>query len=130
MDDIDDDVFALSAMEHEQYHESSTGITTKIPPQFDGQTSWFQYEDLIDDWIDLTTLENSRHGPALKNRLCGEAAVYKTLLDRDILKTAGGVQQFKDVLRPNFVKGTQSIFLWHFSNLFGVTGETKIMSSG
>ena len=33
------------------------GISTKIPPLFDVSTSWFKYEELIDDWLDLTVLE-------------------------------------------------------------------------
>ena len=91
------------------------GITTKVPPMFDGRTSWFSYEEQVDDWIDLTTLDPEKHGPALKNRLTGDAAVYKPLLDRDLLKDANtGAQYFKDVLRPHFVKGSQSVFLWRF----------------
>ena len=34
-----------------------SGITAKIPPLFDGPTSWFRYEELIDDWLDFTVLE-------------------------------------------------------------------------
>ena len=45
------------------------GITTKISPLFDGPTSWFKYEELIDDWLDLTMLEAGTRGPALKTRL-------------------------------------------------------------
>ena len=105
--------FASSGMENWQQR----GITTKVPPLFDGKTSWFQYEELIDDWVDLTTLDEDKHGPALKNRLVGEAAVYKTLLDRNILKTQDGVNHFKSILRPNFVKGAQSVFLWRFFQL-------------
>ena len=70
----------------------------------DGRTSWFQYEEIIDDWLGLTTLDPDKHGPALKNRLVGEAAVYKSLLDRDVLKTRECVRHFKDALRPNCVK--------------------------
>ena len=33
------------------------GITTKIPPLFDGSTSWFKYDESNDDWLDLTVLE-------------------------------------------------------------------------
>ena len=36
---------------------AGSGITMKIPPLFDGSTSWFKYEELIDDWLDLTVLE-------------------------------------------------------------------------
>ena len=55
--------------------------------------------------------------PSAENRLAGEAAVYKKLLDREILKSPEGVQHFKDVLRPNFVKGAQNVFLWRFFQL-------------
>ena len=44
----------------------------KNPPRYDGATSWFKYEELIDDWLDLTVLEESKRGPALKNRLFSE----------------------------------------------------------
>ena len=33
---------------------ASSGNAVKIPPLFDGSTSWFKYEELIDDWLDLT----------------------------------------------------------------------------
>ena len=36
---------------------AGSGITTKIPLLFDGSTSLFKYEELIDDWLDLTVLE-------------------------------------------------------------------------
>ena len=29
---------------------AGSGITTKIPPLFDGSASWFKYEELIDGW--------------------------------------------------------------------------------
>ena len=47
----------------------ASGITTKIPPLFDESTSWFKYEELIDDWLDLTVFEPAKRGTALKNRL-------------------------------------------------------------
>ena len=62
----------------------TTQVTTKVPPSYDGKTSWFSYEDAIDDWCDITELEDEKRGPALRNRLEGEAAVYKRVLDRDI----------------------------------------------
>ena len=51
---------------------AACGITTKIPPMCDGSTSWFKYKELIDDWLDLTVLEESKRGPALMNRLISE----------------------------------------------------------
>ena len=52
------------------------GITTKIPQLFDGSTSWFQYEELIEDWLDRAVLEETKRGQALKNRLVGDAEMY------------------------------------------------------
>ena len=56
---------------------ASSGSTVKIPPLCDGPTSWFKYEERTDDWQDLTVLETRKRGPALKNRLIGNAAIYK-----------------------------------------------------
>ena len=56
-------------------------MTPKVPPQFDGQSSWFEYEDLIDDWLGITTLDPDKHGPSLKNALVGSASFYKSMLD-------------------------------------------------
>ena len=68
----------------------TTQVTTKVPPGFDGKTSWFAFEDAIDDWCDITELETEKWGPALRNRLEGEASVYKRLLDRDELRQPNG----------------------------------------
>ena len=41
--------------------------------------------------------------------------MYKPLLDRDLLRDpVNGVRYFKDTVRPHFVKGNQSVFLWRF----------------
>ena len=66
-------VGACRAESTDQYTAGS-GITTKIPP-LDGSTSWLKYEELIDDWLDLTVPEAEKRGPALKNRLVGDAEV-------------------------------------------------------
>ena len=34
----------------------------KIPPLFDGSASWFKYEELIEDWLDLAVLEETKRG--------------------------------------------------------------------
>jgi len=90
-------------------------VTTKIPPSYDGRRLWFTYEEEIDDWCDITELDADKRGPALRNRLDGEAAVYKSLLDRDALRDPNtGVEYFKRTMRPHFVKGASSVFLWRF----------------
>ena len=93
-------------------------VTTKVPPAFNGLTSWFTFEELIDDWTDITELDAEKQGPALRNRLEGDAAVYKSLLDRDLLKDPNdGVAYFKRTMRPHFIKGNQSVFMWRLFQL-------------
>ena len=94
----------------------TTQVTTKVPPGFDGKTSWFAFEAAIDDWCDITELESEKWGPALRNRLEGEASVFKRLLDREELRQPNGrgVEHFKRTLRPHFAKGAQTVFLYRF----------------
>ena len=74
---------------------AGSGIMTKIPPLFDGSTSWCKYEELIDDWLDLTVPEAEKRGPALKNRLVGDAEMYKGLLDRESLRATKLLAQMR-----------------------------------
>ena len=79
------DAFAASSSE---MRSSGIKMTPKVPPQFDGQSSWFEYEDLIDDWLGITTLDPEKHGPSLKNALVGAASFYKSILDNTLLRDA------------------------------------------
>ena len=93
---------------------AASGITSKIPPLYDGLTSWFKCEELIEDWLDLTVLDVSKGGLALKNRLVGDAEMCKGLLNRESLRAEDGVKFYRDTLRHHFVKGAQSVLLWRF----------------
>ena len=96
-------------------------VTTKVPPSYDGRSSWFAYEDAIDDWCDITELDGDKRGPALRNRLEGEAAIHKRLLDRERLKDPNnGVKYFKSFLRPLFVKGAANVFLYRFQQFMNL----------
>ena len=87
-------------------------MSTKVPPAWNGRGSWFAYEELVNDWEDVTVLEKSQRGPALRNRLQEEAVVYKQMLDRTKLKDENeGVEYFLKTLRPEFVKGVHNVFL-------------------
>ena len=114
----DGEAFAVQAGRHIQELQRLSAfqqVTTKVPPAYDGRSSWFAYEDAIDDWVDITELEPEKQGPALRNRLEGEAAIHKRLLDREKLKDkVNGVQYFKSYLRPLFVKGASNVFLYRF----------------
>jgi len=112
------------------HSENRRGIkmTPKVPPQFYGQSSWFEYEDLIDDWLGITTLDADKHGLSLKNALVGSASFYKSMLDNALLRDPDrGLAHFKDTLRPYFVKGVNRVFLWRFLQMFRTyrVGDSK-----
>ena len=88
---------------------ATTQVSTKIPPSFDGQTSWFAYEDAVMDWLDVTELEAAKRGPALKTKLVGNATVFRGILDRDSLKSEEGPRYFLNTPRPQFVKARESV---------------------
>ena len=91
----------------------------RIPPTFDGQTSWFEFKDLIDDWLGIITLTIEKLEPLLKNTLVGRAKFYKNMLaNTELRNPENGVRHFKEVFRPSFVKGVKHIFLWYFLQLF------------
>eukprot|EP00435_Cladocopium_sp_Y103_P070107 s520_g34.t1 len=121
-----DEELALQAPDEEgayaiQPADNRNGLrmTPKVPPQFDGQSSWFEYEDLIDDRLGITTLNPDKHGPSLKNALEGTASFYKSMLDNALLRDPDrGLAHFKDTLRPYFVKGINRVFLWKCLQLF------------
>ena len=86
-----------------------------------GEAVGLNFEDAIDDWCDITELDGDKRGPALRNRLEGEAAIHKRLLDRDRLKDPNnGVKYFKSFLRPLFVKGAANVFLYRFQQFMNL----------
>ena len=104
---------------YEAQPSAGVKMTPKIPPSFDGQSSWFEFEDLIDDWVNITTLSAEKLGPSLKNALTGNAEYYKKMLDNEQLRhERNGITYFKETLRPYFVKGANHVFLWRFMQLF------------
>ena len=101
------DVFALEQLPPGQ------PFTTKIPPGFNGLGSFFAFEELVYDWVDITQLPPEMHGPSLKTRLTGEAATHRPLLDRPQLKDKDlGVEYFLTTLRPHYIKGAVHVFLY------------------
>ena len=82
-------------------------MTTKVAPAYDGRTSFFAFEDAIDDWCDITELEAEGRGPALRNRLEGDAAQYTRLLDRELLKDA----LFQKISATSFHQGSPNCVL-------------------
>ena len=89
---------------------AGSGITTQIPPHFDGSTSWFKYEELIADWLNLTVLGEGKRGPALRNRLVGDAEMHRGL-ERESLRATDGIKYFRNTLRRHFMQGAHNVFL-------------------
>ena len=127
-EDLYDEAQAMSTYDITRMSQFSQ-VTTKIPLSFDGKTSWFAFEDAIDDWCDITELDEKKRGPALRNRLEGDAAIYKKILDRDALKNKDeGVLYFKRTLRPFFVKGSVNVFLYRFQQFMNLRhGSSDLM---
>lgn len=120
------DAYAMRGRNPQQMIHMTQQMTTKIPPAFDGKTSFFAFEDAIDDWCDITELEEENRGPALRNRLEGEAAVYKQVLDRDMLRDPqDGVNYFKRTLRRHYIKGSQNVFLYRFMQFMKYSRGTQ-----
>ena len=109
------DSYAMRRAPQQTQIHMTQRMTTKVAPAYDGRTSFFAFEDAIDDWCDITELEPEKRGPALRNRLEGDAQQYKRLLDREMLRDPQeGVNYFKRFLRPHFIKGAQNVFLYRF----------------
>ena len=103
--------------------ENTTTVkfTKKVPPLFDGIMPWFTFEDLLDDWTEITDEEPKKWGVLMKQRLVKEAEHYKALLDNSKLKDPeNGLKYLKDTLRPYYVKGAQQVFLYRFLGLIGM----------
>ena len=106
------DSYAMRRASQQPSIHMTEQMTTKVAPAYDGRTSFFAFEDAIDDWCDITELEPEKRGPALRNRLEGEASQYKRLLNRELLREPNdGVNRF---LRPHFINGAQTVFLYRF----------------
>ena len=86
-------------------------MATKVAPAYDGRTSFFAFEDAIDDWCDITELEAEKRGPALRNRLEGDAAQYKRLLDRTVERPQRRCELFQEIPTTSFHQECTNCFL-------------------
>ena len=112
---------APTSMPHGQAHQGM--LHPKHAPHFDGRSSWFKYEEVVYDWLDITTLDAEKIGPSLKNKLIGDAEILKNMLDGERLREPadGGrvaAKYLMDTLRPNFIKGTTNVFMYRFLKFF------------
>jgi len=92
-------------------------FNAKVAPAFDGRGQWFVFAEMVQDWQDITTIDESKRGAHLRNRLSGEAVVYRSTLDREKLADKEtGVQYFVDTIRPHFLKESKMCFCTDFFN--------------
>jgi hypothetical protein len=93
-------------------------MTAKVPPAFDGHTQtqgYFAYEENVEEWVSITTIEPRLRGPLLRNRLIGGALRLKRLFDMASLSNPDiGVKYFLATLRPHFIKDNEHVFLRRF----------------
>ena len=75
---------------------------SKVPPQFEGQSSWFEYEDLM---------------MSFKNALVGAASFYKSMLDNAVLREGSKScvplavpPDFSHVQRPERIRALDRAF--------------------
>ena len=89
-------------------------VTTKVSPSDDGRSHWFAYEGAIDDRCDITESDGDKRGPALINRLEGEAAIDKPLLRTTELSTS------KFPAAAVFLKCAANVFLYRFQQVMNL----------
>ena len=75
-----DDYEIVGASEDKRLLKGRT-FSSKVPPHFHGDSSWFSYEDAIEEWCSITNMEPRLRGPNIMNGLLGNAAWMKPLLD-------------------------------------------------
>ena len=112
---------AYSSMAKPSYTEETLNLsmTAKQPPSYDGKVSWFRHEELVDDWVTITTVKASKRGPLLKSRLTGDAYMYKAVLQNDQLQDPDeGVSYFKNTLKKYFLKGATNVCLHRLLSFF------------
>ena len=96
----------------------NVSMTAKHPPSYDGKVSWFRYEELVDDWVTITTVEAPKIGPLL-SRLTGDAYMCKAVLQNDLLQDPDeGVNYFKNTLKKYFLKGATNVYLYRLLSFF------------
>jgi len=77
---------------------STAAFTDKVPPSFDGQSSYQTFRKDVEFWLQLTSLEDTKQGSALIARLSGEAKSSATSLGTSIIFSKTGVTSILDKL--------------------------------
>jgi len=77
-------------------------FSDKIPPSFDGVSSYSAYKEDVVLWTNLTSLPKSKHGPALIGRLRDDARMASKGLDIKDACSEDGAQKLLDHLDKSF----------------------------
>ena len=85
-------------------------MTAKQPPSYDGKVSWFRYEELVDDWVTITTVEAPKRAPQKQTH---EMLTCTRQSDPD-----EGVNYFKNTLKKYFLKGATNVYLYRLLSFF------------
>ena len=125
MDSDEEQLQIVSYEEPEAYaaashSENRMGIkmTPKVPPQFDGQSSWFEYEDLIDDWLGITALDADKHGPSLKMPSLVPLLFISRCSTMPYSEIQIGPRSFQGHIETLLAKSVNHVFLWRFLQMF------------
>ena len=113
----DDEFFGYAAAGGKNALAPGEKFNHKVPPALSPDTAWFTYEEMVLDWLDMTSIAEEKRGPLLKSRVTGTIVTYTRQLDREKLRTESGVEYFLSQMRPRFVKSADSVFLWRFFRL-------------
>ena len=79
---------------------------------FSSSTFSFEFEELIEDFLDLAVLEETERGPALKNRLVGAATTYIGRFNRESLRATDRSKVFQEYVEtPLHLGSSECTFL-------------------
>ena len=96
---------------------AANGITMKIPPRFRGPTSWFKYEELIDDWI-LQCLKSRKTRTSTEEQTCRRCRNAQRTSQSRISESRRWSQVFQGYVATQFQKRAQSVCLLGFYPFF------------
>ena len=91
----------------------------KVAPAFDGEGSYFEYEEQVKDWNCITPHPEKIRGHLLRNKLTGSCLQYKGSMERKELSRVEADDQYPDLpvgvayvlrmVKKNTLKGATSI---------------------
>jgi len=77
----------------------------KVPPVFDGRTTFEDYREDVELWLALTSLEGTKQGPAIVGRLFGEAKQSAKTLGVKAISKEDGAKAILDHLEKSYGVG-------------------------